>query len=54
MAKKVSLYGTPTHHSRTRKGVKPNPPKKPAVPGTGRNRPAKGYDPVTKTWKQGG
>jgi hypothetical protein len=36
----------------TKKGTLPNPSKKTAVPGTGRNRPAKGYDPVTKTWHQ--
>ena len=34
----------------TKKGTKPNPSKFPRVPGSGRNRPAKGYDPVTKTW----
>jgi len=37
----------------TRPGTKPQSPRKPRVPGSGRNRPAKGYDPVTKTWHQG-
>jgi hypothetical protein len=38
----------------TKKGTKQNPPRKAKVPGSGRGRPAKGYDPVTKTWHQGG
>ena len=36
----------------TKAGVKPNSPSKPKVPGSGRNRPTKGYDPVTKTWNR--
>jgi len=35
----------------TRKGVKPNE-RKPRVPGSGRNRPAKGYNPETKEWER--
>lgn len=38
----------------TKRGVVPSTPAKPKVPGSGRNRPAKGYDQVTKTWNQGG
>jgi len=49
---KISKYPSPSHHSKTRPGTKPNASKKPAVPGSGRNRPAKGYDPETKTWNQ--
>jgi hypothetical protein len=37
----------------TKKGTPPNASWKPRVPGSGKNRPAKGYDPVTKTWYQG-
>lgn len=42
----------------TRKGTQPNPSAQPkAVNGVihrpGRNRPAKGFDPATKTWLQG-
>jgi hypothetical protein len=33
---------------KTRKGTRPNPVKKAAVPGSGRNHPAKGFNPVTK------
>lgn len=36
--------------SKTRKGTRPNDSKKRPVPGSGRNRPAKGYDQVTGTW----
>ena len=36
----------------TRPGTAPNEPRKARKPGSGRNRPAKGYDPVTKTWNQ--
>jgi hypothetical protein len=36
----------------TRSGTRQNEPRKPRKPGIGRNRPAKGYDPVTKTWHQ--
>ena len=52
MAKKVSKFLPPSHRSKTRPGTPPNASKKPAVIGSGRNRPAKGYDPVTKTWHQ--
>jgi hypothetical protein len=45
-------YNLPRPKGQTRKGTKPNNPKKPAVPGTGRNKPAKGYNPVTKEWHQ--
>ncbi len=54
MAKKVSKFLPPSHRSKTRPGTSPNTSKKPAVIGSGRNRPAKGYDPVTKTWHQKG
>ncbi len=36
----------------TRKGTRPNDSKKRRVPGSGKNRPAKGYNPITKTWNQ--
>ena len=49
---KNSKYPAPSHHSKTRPGTRPNASKKPAVPGSGRNRPAKGFDPQTKTWSQ--
>lgn len=52
MSKKVSIF-EPEKGKKTRKGTKPNTPAKPRVPGSGRNRPAKGYDPETKTWNQG-
>lgn len=41
---------TSGNHSKTRPGTIPNSRSKTFKPG--RNRPAKGYDPVTKTWKQ--
>lgn len=49
---KQSKFTDPTGRSKTRKGTRPNDSKKPAVPGSGRNRPAKGYNPVSKTWNQ--
>lgn len=54
MSKKISIYPIPSKQSRTRRGIRPNDSKKPATPGTGRNRPAKGFDPITKTWNQKG
>lgn len=36
----------------TQKGVQPRPPAKPAVPGSGRNRPAKGYNQETHQWER--
>jgi len=38
---------------KTKVGTPPNASRKPRVPGSGRGRPAKGYDPETKTWNQG-
>jgi len=52
MAKRLSKYPAPTHHSKTRPGTPPNPSKKLPVIGFGRNISAKGYDSVTKTWHQ--
>lgn len=52
MAKKVSKFLPPSHRSKTRPGTPPNASKKPAVIGSGRNRPAKNFDPITKTWHQ--
>ena len=52
MAKSTSKYELPKKRSKTRKGTRPNDSALPAVIGSGRNRPAKGYDPVTKTWHQ--
>lgn len=49
---KTSQYPTPSHHSKTRKGTRPNDSKKPPVPGSGRGRPALGYNQETKTWDQ--
>jgi hypothetical protein len=37
------------HNSKTRPGVRPNQ-KKRQIPGTGRGKPAKGYNPETKEW----
>lgn len=54
MTKKMSNFVTPSHHSKTRKGTLPNNTAKSPVIGSGRNKPAKGYDPVTKTWNQKG
>ena len=45
-------YAAPTKASRTTAGTRPNDSAKPAVPGSGKNRPAKGFDPITKTWNQ--
>lgn len=36
--------------SQTKKGTKPNPTKKKGKLGDGKGRPAKGYDPSTKSW----
>lgn len=47
---KQSKYSSPSHHSRTRKGTRPNDSKKQPVPGSGRNRPAKNYNQDTKSW----
>lgn len=52
MARKESKYPSPSKTSRTRPGTRQNDRKKPAVPGSGRGRPAKGYDPATGTWHQ--
>jgi len=52
MAKKISKYPAPSHHSNTKPGTRPNASKKHGVPGTGRNRPAKGYNPITKDWER--
>jgi hypothetical protein len=38
--------------AKTKKGVKPTE-RKPRVPGTGRNIPAKGYNSETKQWERG-
>jgi hypothetical protein len=46
------MYPAPTHRSRSRKGTIPNTAKKQPIAGSGRNRPAKGYNQVTKTWEQ--
>ena len=35
----------------TRKGTRPNSSAKPKVPGSGRNRPAKGYNQELKIWE---
>jgi len=37
-------------HSKTRPGTQPT--RRSASRKPGRNRPARGYDPVTKTWRQ--
>lgn len=42
---------TNTPHKTTKRGVIPNAKKNP-TPGSGRNKPAKGYNPKTKTWNQ--
>lgn len=52
MSKKESKYPFPSKQSRTRKGIKPNDSKKEPVIGSGRNRPAKGFNQETKTWNQ--
>ena len=33
-----------------RKGTPPNQSKKNPIPGSGRNRPAKGFNQITKEW----
>jgi hypothetical protein len=43
-------YGVSRPRKTTRKGTRPNDSKKRPVIGSGRNRPADGYDPITKTW----
>lgn len=53
MAKKNSVFSnTGGKSSKTRKGIRPNDSKKSPVIGSGRNRPAKGYNPATKEWNQ--
>ena len=42
-------YEKPKKNSRTKPGTPPSESRKPRKPST-RNKPAKGYDPVTKTW----
>ena len=57
MAKAHNGKGTPKNSKRTgkgkgtKKGVKPNAAKLPVV-GSGRNKPAKGYNQTTKVWEQ--
>ena len=43
------LYEKPKKHSKTKPGTVPHAKKKGWTPST-RNRPAKGYNPVTKEW----
>jgi len=47
---KESDYPAPSKHSKTRKGTRPNDSKKLPVIGSGKNKPAKGFNPITKEW----
>lgn len=38
-------------HQTTAPGTKSHPRKKDPVPGSGRGKPAKGFDPETNSWK---